>query len=290
MIHTFDTEVAKKYGVHAAVLLQNIVFWIAKNAANDTNYIDGYYWTYNSASAMSKLFPYLTKKQVETALGKLRDDGIILAENHNADLRDRTLWYTITPKGMELVGEQAFFGITKKESPYYQKGISHVTKKEYGCSQTGAPLPDINTDKKQQIKNEDVLSPLPPYQPEDEKSAAKPPDGKKKSKLLNQIQQERFNRFWATYPRKISKGQAEKTWAKIDPDDALTETIIKAIGEAKQRDSRFREERFTPHPSTWLNGAEWENQYGAEEAKNDGTYHASPNGHFRTSFDQSRNG
>ena len=75
---------------------------------------------------------------------------------------------------------------------------------------------------------------------------------------------ERFSRFWACYPRRISKGQALRAWMKISPNTELTEKIIAAVETAKKNDSRFREEKYTPHPATWLNGMEWENQYGAE--------------------------
>ncbi|MEA4832379.1 MAG: hypothetical protein VB118_07165 [Oscillospiraceae bacterium] len=91
---------------------------------------------------------------------------------------------------------------------------------------------------------------------------------------------ERFERFWEHYPRKVSKGQAIKAWAKINPDDSLTEKIITSVETAKKCDGRFKEERFTPHPATWLNGMEWENQYEQEIVNNNGTYHRSTG--FRT--------
>ena len=75
------------------------------------------------------------------------------------------------------------------------------------------------------------------------------------------VHEGRFARFWNAYPRKVSKEAARRAWAKISPDDALCEKILSAVRTAKERDYRFREERYTPHPATWLNSAEWENQY-----------------------------
>ena len=103
MNHTFNVEVATKYGVHAAVLLENIGFWIAKNEANGVNYHDGYYWTYNSRKAFSELFPYMTKRQVDTAMQKLIDGGLIITGNYNALAYDRTLWYALTKKGKSIL-------------------------------------------------------------------------------------------------------------------------------------------------------------------------------------------
>jgi hypothetical protein len=69
-----------------------------------------------------------------------------------------------------------------------------------------------------------------------------------------------FDRFWALYPRRIGKGQAERAWPKAlaaAGDDA--DAIIAGLKVALSLD-RFdmREEgRFCPHPSTWLNGKRW---------------------------------
>jgi len=84
---------------------------------------------------------------------------------------------------------------------------------------------------------------------------------KKRETLLTKTQETRFSRFWEAYPRKVSKANAEKAWAKINPDDELTEKIISAIGTAKRLDERFRETRFTPHPASWLNARSWENEF-----------------------------
>ena len=99
MNHSFDINVAKKYGVHAAVILNNLEHWIAKNKANNQNYFEGNYWTYNSKKAFADLFPYMTTRQIEYALKKLIDDGIIITGNFNKMAYDRTLWYAITKKG-----------------------------------------------------------------------------------------------------------------------------------------------------------------------------------------------
>ncbi len=84
---------------------------------------------------------------------------------------------------------------------------------------------------------------------------------KKRESLLTKTQETRFSRFWEAYPRKVSKANAEKAWAKINPDDELTEKIISAIGTAKRLDERFRETKFIPYPASWLNSQSWENEF-----------------------------
>ena len=103
MIHSFDTIVAKKVGINSAVILNNLYYWIEKNKANEKNYYDGYYWTYNSKKAFGELFPYFTTRQIDYAIKKLIDDGYVITGNYNKIAYDRTLWYAITEKGYELL-------------------------------------------------------------------------------------------------------------------------------------------------------------------------------------------
>lgn len=129
-IHYFDVNIAKLYGVNCAVILQNIWHWVRKNEANGTNFHDGRYWTYNSTKAFQELFPYLSQKQIETALKKLRDEEIIVTGNYNTMKYDRTLWYAVTQKGkcILLAGEM------------------EITTKGNGNPPEGEPIPDIKPD------------------------------------------------------------------------------------------------------------------------------------------------
>lgn len=103
MQHSFDIDIATKYGVNCAIILNNLQFWIAKNQANGTNYHDGRYWTFNSAEAFAKLFPYMTVRQINYALQKLRDEGILETGNYNEKPYDRTLWYAFTDFGKSIL-------------------------------------------------------------------------------------------------------------------------------------------------------------------------------------------
>lgn len=100
--------------------------------------------------------------------------------------------------------------------------------------------------------NENVNVNNPPIVP--------PGDGKKLSPLTK-TQLARFKLFWDAYPRKENKGAAERAWKKINPDDALTQAIVNAVGQAQKLDNRFRDKQYIPHPSTWLNGRGWEDEY-----------------------------
>jgi hypothetical protein len=65
--------VAEEYGIDAAVLLHNLIFWTEQNAANGKHIHDGRAWTFNSAAAFAKLFSYLSVDRVKRTLKVLVD-------------------------------------------------------------------------------------------------------------------------------------------------------------------------------------------------------------------------
>ena len=69
-----------------------------------------------------------------------------------------------------------------------------------------------------------------------------------------------FENFWRTYPRRIEKKSAFKAWKTALKSGATTDEII--AGAARYAQYRAGEpERFTKHPSTWLNQGCWEDEY-----------------------------
>lgn len=99
MEHSFNVDVAIKYGIEEAILLNHIYFWIEKNKANDKHFHDGKYWTYNTKKAFSKLFPYMTPRKIDYALNNLIEKGLIITAYYNEKPTDRTLWYSLTKMG-----------------------------------------------------------------------------------------------------------------------------------------------------------------------------------------------
>lgn len=130
MQHHFDVELAEKYGMVEAVLLNHFEYWIELNRANGKNFYDGRFWTFNSMKAFSEIFPYLTEKKIRNALKHLQDEGLILTGNYNKSAYDRTLWY-------------AFSDLAESILP---KGQMDLPERANQFSQKGEPIPDNNTD------------------------------------------------------------------------------------------------------------------------------------------------
>lgn len=132
--HQFNVGIAQKYGVEEAIIIQHFHFWLEKNEANGKNFHDGKYWTFNSAKAFSKIFPYWSAKSIARKLKNMEARGLIISGNYNEDARDRSKWYTLS----ESV--QCIFHICPMDFP---KVSNPVPKSDQ-------PLPDskpnINTD------------------------------------------------------------------------------------------------------------------------------------------------
>lgn len=108
MIHSFDTQIAKKYGIPSAVLIHSIAYWIEHNAANGENYHDGKFWTYNSREAFAVIHDYLSKYQIRRTLDKLVDQNVLMKGTFNKSAYDRTLWYTFTDEAEVMLAEAGY--------------------------------------------------------------------------------------------------------------------------------------------------------------------------------------
>ena len=125
MNYNFDIEVAEKYGVNEAIMLNNFIYWIKKNIANNTNSFDGNWWTFNSARAFKELFPFWSESQIRRILKSLIEQDILIEGNYNKVAYDRTKWYAICKLRFEEF---------------------HITKSLNGNDEIITPIPDNKPD------------------------------------------------------------------------------------------------------------------------------------------------
>jgi hypothetical protein len=70
-----------------------------------------------------------------------------------------------------------------------------------------------------------------------------------------------FARFWAAYPKRKSKGAAEKAFKAIKPSEQVLEEILQAITRATTSFEWLKDGgQFIPHPATWLRARGWEDE------------------------------
>lgn len=105
---------------------------------------------------------------------------------------------------------------------------------------------------------------------EGENSASKKNHTKKNIELATTL----FNSFWISYPKKVGKGQAERSWFKYCPDQSLADTILASV-ELHKKTRQWKEDngKYIPNPSTFLNGKRWEDEIDVvvEDLQDNGT-------------------
>lgn len=63
-----------------------------------------------------------------------------------------------------------------------------------------------------------------------------------------------FERFYETYPKKKSRGDAEKAWLKLKPSERLTRQIIQKVVEYRTTRQWHKDNgQFIPYPASFIN-------------------------------------
>lgn len=75
------------------------------------------------------------------------------------------------------------------------------------------------------------------------------------------VDMEKFDKFWAAYPKHKDRKRAIDVWKKINPDDELFEKIMTGLKEQSKSYDWLKEDgRFVPMPTTWLRNERWNDQ------------------------------
>ena len=92
-VRFFDISHACEFGVNEAIFINMLKGWIEHNRANEINFHEGRYWSYNTTRAWSELLPFLTEKQIRTAVDNLVSKKVLIKGNFNKDKFIKTTWY-----------------------------------------------------------------------------------------------------------------------------------------------------------------------------------------------------
>lgn len=83
----------------------------------------------------------------------------------------------------------------------------------------------------------------------------------KNSDLSPSANDDRFERFWSAYPKKVGKGAALRVFEKV----CITDELLNGILDAVQKQSmtyqwKTENGRFIPNPATWLGEERWKDE------------------------------
>lgn len=238
-------HVAKVFGLEEAIFLDSIVHWYRENRANNINFEDGRWWTYNSATAWADVFPWWTPKQIRRIITSCREQGAIVAGCYNKDKRDRSLWYSPTEKLLNL----------------------YLTREPSGCPNGKSTCPDRENESSQTVR------PLPcgthgnyntPYNPPQGEAAGEAVEQEDKPKTRGKrsaYKPDWFDALWKIYPKKNARLAAQKKWDALKPDRETCRAILEGLERDKRSEQWQRDGgKYIPMLSTYLNQRRWEDQ------------------------------
>lgn len=89
---------------------------------------------------------------------------------------------------------------------------------------------------------------------------------KESGKLTLEFDENLFNKFWNTYPKKKSKGNVEKWFKKHKPSSDMVDIMVDKINQLKETEQWNKNDgQFIPYPTTWLNAKGWEDEISNNE-------------------------
>lgn len=238
-------HVAKVFGLEEAIFLDSIVHWYRENRANNINFEDGRWWTYNSATAWADVFPWWTPKQIRRIITSCREQGAIVAGCYNKDKRDRSLWYSPTEKLLNL----------------------YLTREPSGCPNGKSTCPDRENELTQMVPplpcgtHGNYNTPYNPPQGEEAGEAVEQEDKPKTRGKRSAYKPDWFDALWKIYPKKNARLAAQKKWDALKPDRETCRAILAGLERDKRSEQWQRDGgKYIPMLSTYLNQRRWEDQ------------------------------
>ena len=179
----------------------------------------------------------------------------------------------------EMIGNERFlFPVFKAQ---IDEDIKAYETKVANGSRGGRPVTNREPEETEENRNKPEETENNRNEPKETETAKKEERRKKKEEIDLY-----FARFWESYPRKEAKQTAKKAFEKLNPDEALLQTMLEAI-ERFKGSAQWREEngRFIPHPATWINQRRWEDEVkGGTGNAGYGSGSQAPDGKIRSAY------
>jgi hypothetical protein len=94
-----------------------------------------------------------------------------------------------------------------------------------------------------------------------------------KEGMQGEEKRSQFDEFWKLYPKRVGKGAAEKSWAKIKEPVKTIELIKNSLEWQKQTEQwKKNNGQFIPGPAVYLNQRRWEDEQNQPQRPPAGNY------------------
>lgn len=219
MTHHFKVALAKEYGIEAAILIDEFNYQISRNKANDRNFHDGRYWTYNTQKAYVEIFPYFNRDQIKRIIARLISNDILLKGNYNENPYDRTNWYAFSDKGMTII-ENHYLHLAKTTHPLGENA-------QCTLGENAQPIPTTITTTITSISNtpSDEGSDRDLFSDADASALPMPTlvenklTAPRNKNVTSEEAAQSFEELWMLYERKGNKQIAKNEFVKLNPTE-----------------------------------------------------------------------
>ncbi|WP_009630449.1 hypothetical protein [Synechocystis sp. PCC 7509] len=92
-------DLAKEIGLHEAVILQQIHYWLERS----NHLINGCRWIYNTYQAWQQQFPFLSLSAIRKAIARLEGLNLLKTERFDKQRWIQTKWYSINYQRLEVL-------------------------------------------------------------------------------------------------------------------------------------------------------------------------------------------
>lgn len=94
----FDPDIAVALGIPAAAIHAIMTEWSQDRLCPFRHLHSGAYYLRISLQDMANEIPYLTRAMVKRVIADLIDEGLLVKDNFNDDVFDKTPWYLVIRK------------------------------------------------------------------------------------------------------------------------------------------------------------------------------------------------
>lgn len=133
-----------------AYFIQQVKYWMNKNAAKGRNDYDGLQWMFNTLEDWHAEFPWLSVMTIRRIVDALKEKEILITGNYNKKKYDKTTWYSIDERKLDEVIEQYKSECSKRTKASVQNEHMEENKKN-------KPIPETSSET---IKESDTHSNL----------------------------------------------------------------------------------------------------------------------------------
>jgi len=137
-------DLAKEIGLHEAVILQQMHYWLEKS----NHLINGCRWIYNTYRAWQKQFPFLSLSSIRKAIARLKGLNLLKTERFDKQRWNQTKWYSINYQRLEVLISSI---CSNRTDPSAQ--IEHLNSAILSSSST--EIPAITTSKNTSLQSKE---------------------------------------------------------------------------------------------------------------------------------------